>query len=161
MQILEDTAADARAPGLAGSARFTYGWLARWIIANTEPPSRHRCKAPQAFVPKTGQPAGAVLAGFCQLQQQLSRQLQGTAGLDLSCIKARAPWNRRSSATAFMASAAGAPSRELSADLPPEENSSDGAERACTLLYNAPSWRGRGTTLQQFLDHSCICPVET
>ena len=45
MQILEDTAADARAPGLAGSARFTYGWLARWIIANTEPPSRHRCKA--------------------------------------------------------------------------------------------------------------------
>ena len=92
MQILEDTAADARAPRLAGSARFTYGWLARWIIANTEPPSRHRCKAPQAFVPKTGQPAGAVLAGFCQLQQQLSRHLQGTAGLDLSRIKARAPW---------------------------------------------------------------------
>jgi hypothetical protein len=77
VQMLESTLTDARARGRVGHGPVGYGWLGKWIIAHTEPPSKHKYKAPRAFTPVCGQPITAVLPTFGHLQEQLSQQLEG------------------------------------------------------------------------------------
>ena len=89
--MLEATLADARVRGRLADGPFGYGWLGKWIIAHTEPPSKHKYKAPRAFTPACGQPITAVLPTFRDLQEQLSRQLEQASGLDLAYIKVPAP----------------------------------------------------------------------
>jgi hypothetical protein len=91
VQILETTLADARARGRVGRGPFGYGWLGQWIIARTEPPSKHKYRAPRAFTPANGQPITAVLPTFQHLQEQLARQLEQASGLDLAHIRVPAP----------------------------------------------------------------------
>jgi hypothetical protein len=91
VHLLETTLADARGRGRLADGPFGYGWLGKWIIAHTEPPSKHKFKAPRAFAPAYGQPITAVLPTFRQLQDQLSVQLQQASGLDLARIKVPAP----------------------------------------------------------------------
>jgi hypothetical protein len=91
VQMLESTLTDARARGRVGHGPVGYGWLGKWIIAHTEPPSKHKYKAPRAFTPVCGQPITAVLPTFGHLQEQLSLQLRQASGLDLAHIKVPAP----------------------------------------------------------------------
>jgi len=91
VHLLETTLADARARDRLAGGPFGYGWLGKWIIAHTEPPSKHKYKAPRAFTPAYGQPIAAVLPTFRHLQDQLSRQLEQASGLDLAHIKVPAP----------------------------------------------------------------------
>jgi len=91
VRMLETALADARARGQVADGPFGYGWLGKWIIAHTEPPSKHKYKAPRAFTPACGQPITAVLPTFRDLQEQLSRQLEQASGLDLAYIKVPAP----------------------------------------------------------------------
>ncbi len=91
VHTLETTLADARARGRVGHGPFGYGWLGKWIMAHTEPPSKHKYRAPRAFTPAHGQPITAVLPTFRHLQEQLSRQLEQASGLDLSHIRVPAP----------------------------------------------------------------------
>jgi hypothetical protein len=91
VHILERSLADARARGRVANGPFGYGWLGKRILAHTEPPSRHKYKAPRAFTPAYGQPITAVLPTFRHLQEQLSRQLQQASGLDLAHIRVPAP----------------------------------------------------------------------
>ncbi|MGO4885567.1 MAG: DinB family protein [Bryobacteraceae bacterium] len=91
VHMLEATLADARARGRVANGPFGYGWLGKWVLARTEPPSRHKYKAPRAFTPAQGQPITAVLPAFRHLQEQLSRQLEQASGLDLAHIRVPAP----------------------------------------------------------------------
>jgi len=91
VHMLEPALAEARARGRLAEGPFGYGWLGKWIIAHTEPPSKHKYKAPRAFTPAYGQPITAVLPTFRHLQEQLSRQLEQASGLDLARIKLPAP----------------------------------------------------------------------
>jgi hypothetical protein len=91
VRMLEAALADARARGRVADGPFGYGWLGKWIMAHTEPPSKHKYKAPRAFAPAYGQPITAVLPTFRHLQEQLSRQLEQASGLDLAHIKVPAP----------------------------------------------------------------------
>lgn len=68
-----------------------HGWLARWILENTEPPPKRKSKASRSFTPASGQPITAVLPTFLHLQEQLALQLEQANGLDLARIKAPAP----------------------------------------------------------------------
>ena len=89
--LLEKALADARARGLEGQAPLGYGWLGKWILANTEPPPKRKSKAPRAFTPAYGQPITAVLPTFLHLQEQLALQLEQASGLDLARVKVPAP----------------------------------------------------------------------
>jgi hypothetical protein len=91
VHLLEMTLADARGRGRLGDGPFGYGWLGKWIISHTEPPSKHKFKAPRAFAPANGQPITAVLPTFRHLQEQFSQQLQQASGLDLARIRVPAP----------------------------------------------------------------------
>jgi hypothetical protein len=91
VHLLEATLAEARRRGRLADGPFGYGWLGKLILAHTEPPSRHKFKAPRAFVPAYGQPITAVLPTFRHLQEQLSRQVEQASGLDLAHIKVPAP----------------------------------------------------------------------
>ena len=91
VSLLEEALAEAHARGLVAQGPFKYGWLGKWILAHTEPPSMHKYKAPLAFTPVSGQPKNSVLPAFRLLQQQLALQLEKANGLDLEHIKVRAP----------------------------------------------------------------------
>jgi hypothetical protein len=91
VRMLETALADARARGRVADGPFGYGWLGKWIMAHTEPPSKHKYKAPRRFTPAYGQPITAVLPTFRHLQDQLSLQLEQASGLDLAHIKVPAP----------------------------------------------------------------------
>jgi hypothetical protein len=88
---LETALADARARGHVAEGPFGYGWLGKWIIAHTEPPSKHKYRAPRSLTPAYGQPIAAVLPTFRHLQERLSRQLEQASGLDLAHIRVPAP----------------------------------------------------------------------
>jgi hypothetical protein len=60
--------------GLVGQGPFGYGWLGKWILANTEPPPKRKFKAPRSFTPPYDQPITAVLPTFLHLQGQLALQ---------------------------------------------------------------------------------------
>jgi hypothetical protein len=91
VHVLEKTLADSRASGLAGQGPFKHGWLANWILANTEPPPKRKFKAARSFTPAYGQPLTAVMPTFLHLQGQLALQLEQAAGLDLARVKAPVP----------------------------------------------------------------------
>jgi hypothetical protein len=91
VRMLETALADARARRRVADGPFGYGWLGKWIMAHTEPPSKHKYKAPRRFIPAYGQPITAVLPTFRHLQDQLSLQLEQASGLDLAHIKVPAP----------------------------------------------------------------------
>ena len=91
VHVLETTLAEAQARGLVGQGPFGFGWLGKWILANTEPPPRRKGKAPRSFTPAYGQPITAVLPTFLHLQEQLALQLEQANGLDLARVKAPVP----------------------------------------------------------------------
>jgi hypothetical protein len=91
VHTLETALSDARTQGLVAPGPFKHGWLGKWIIANTEPPAKHKYRAPRGFTPAHGQPITAVLPTFRHLQEQLSLQLEQASGLDLAHIRVPAP----------------------------------------------------------------------
>jgi DinB superfamily len=91
VHLLEKTLVEARAHALLAPGPFTYGWLGKWILANTEPPPKRKSKAPRAFTPAYGQPITAVLPTFLHLQGQLALQLEQANGLDLARVKVPVP----------------------------------------------------------------------
>lgn len=91
VHALEKTLAGARARGLLGQGPFGYGWLGKWILANTEPPPKRKFKAGRSFRPADGQPITAVMPTFLHLQGQLALQLEQANGLDLAQVKAPVP----------------------------------------------------------------------
>ena len=91
VHVLEKTLAEARTRGLVGPGPFGYGWLGKWILANTEPPPKRKFKAPRSFTPAYGQPITAVMPTFLHLQGQLALQLEQANGLDLARVKVPAP----------------------------------------------------------------------
>lgn len=91
VHLLEQALAEALARGLMGPGPFRYGWLGKWLLANTEPPPKRKGKAPRSFTPAYGQPITAVLPTFLHLQGQLALQLAQANGLDLARVKVPAP----------------------------------------------------------------------
>lgn len=70
---------------------FGYGWFGKWILNSTEPPPKRTSKAPRSFTPPYGQPLTAVMPTFFHLQDQLGRQVEQSAGLNLVRVKVPAP----------------------------------------------------------------------
>lgn len=91
VHVLEKTLAEARARGLVGQGPFGYGWLGKWLLANTEPPPKRKFKAPRSFTPTDDQPITAVLPTFLHLQEQLALRIEQANGLDLARVKVPAP----------------------------------------------------------------------
>jgi hypothetical protein len=91
VHTLEEILAEARARGQVRQGPFGYGWLGKWILANTEPPPKRKYKAPRRFTPAYGQPITAVLPTFRHLQEQLALRLEEANGLDLARVKMPAP----------------------------------------------------------------------
>ena len=51
VHLIEKAVADARARGLEGQSPVGYGWLGKWILANTEPPPKRKSKSARATTP--------------------------------------------------------------------------------------------------------------
>ena len=91
VHLLETALANARAQGRLGQDPVVYSWLGRWILARTEPPAKHRYRAPRALTPAHGQSITVVLPAFRHLQEKLGEQLEQSRGLDLAHISVPAP----------------------------------------------------------------------
>lgn len=91
VRVLEPVLEEAAARGTRGQGSFRHGLLSRWILDNTEPPPRQKFKAPRSFKPAWGQPINAVLPTFLHLQDQLTRLIEQSNGLDLLRVKVPAP----------------------------------------------------------------------
>jgi hypothetical protein len=89
--LLEEIVADSHARGLLGTGPFAYGWLGKWMLANTEPPPKRKFKAPRSFMPVDDQPITAVMPTFLHLQDQMALRLEQANGLDLARIKVPTP----------------------------------------------------------------------
>ncbi len=91
VHILEPVLTEARAHGPRSQGPFAFSGLGKRILARTEPPAKHKSKAPRTFTPADGQPITAVLPTFHHLQGQLALQLEQASGLDLARIKVPTP----------------------------------------------------------------------
>jgi hypothetical protein len=87
LRILETVLEEAKARGFVARGAVAYGFLGKWILANTEPPPKRRYKSPRGFTPSYGQPITAVLPTFLHLQDQLMLQIEQSNGLDLGRVK--------------------------------------------------------------------------
>jgi len=91
VHLIEKAVTDARARGLEGQSPAGYGWLGKWILANTEPPPKRKSRSARATTPAYGQPLTAVMPTFLHLQDQLAMQVESAAGLDWARVKVPAP----------------------------------------------------------------------
>lgn len=94
VRLIEQAIEKGRARGLTGAGPFTYGWLERTILRQTEPPARRRFRAPRRFRPVHGQPLTAILPTFLHLQGQFARLASQADGLDLARVKVATPMTR-------------------------------------------------------------------
>lgn len=78
---------EQKGKGRPGAASSGHGWFGKWILRHTEPPSKHTYRAPRSLTPAYGQPVTAVMPTFLHLQDQLMRQIEQAASLDLPRIK--------------------------------------------------------------------------
>jgi len=92
--LLENIIRDARTRGITGKGPFRYGFMARTILKQTEPPVRRKFSAPQRFRANHGQPLTAILPTFLHLQSQFIRVVEQSEGLDLARIKVPTPITR-------------------------------------------------------------------
>ena len=91
VRIIETALEEAKARRSVARGIVAHGFLGKWILANTEPPPKRRCRSPRGFTPSYGQPITAVLPTFLHLQDQLTLQIEQSNGLDLGRIKVPAP----------------------------------------------------------------------
>ncbi|MGA2136795.1 MAG: DinB family protein [Bryobacteraceae bacterium] len=92
VHLLEPTIAEAKARGRTGGGPFGYGWLGKWILANTEPPPKRKSNAGNfSATPAPDQPITAVLPTLLHQQDQMMRTIEAADGLDLTRVKVPVP----------------------------------------------------------------------
>ncbi|MBC8646740.1 MAG: DinB family protein [Thermoanaerobaculia bacterium] len=88
--------AEARAAG--GERRWPYraGWIAGLYIRSVEPPVRRlRFRSPEAFRPKPEAELFDAVPRFLRLQEDLSRRVEESEGVDVSRVRMSSPVVRR------------------------------------------------------------------
>jgi hypothetical protein len=91
VRIIETALEEAKARRFVARGVVVHGFLAKWILANTEPPPKRHYRSPRGFTPSYGQPITAVLPTFLHLQDQLTLEIEQANGMDLARIKVQAP----------------------------------------------------------------------
>jgi len=91
VHAIEKALDEVKSRGLTGQGPFGYGFLGKWLLANTEPPPKRTFRAPRSFTPAYGQPLTAVMPTFFHLQDQLMLQVEQSNGLHLEKVKVPAP----------------------------------------------------------------------
>jgi hypothetical protein len=94
LPMLDTAIATAKQWGVYGAGPFHYGWLARLIVRQTEPPPRRRMKSPAAFQPgrrESRRKRSEIEAGFRGYQVQFVDRLRQANGVDLVKAKVRSP----------------------------------------------------------------------
>jgi hypothetical protein len=84
---LDDTIRRAREKGWRKPGPFEYGAVGRWVVAELEPPPRHRMRTPRLFKPQPVQPLAHVRDDFLTLQGELEQRIHAANGLDLRRAK--------------------------------------------------------------------------
>ena len=77
----------AREKGWRKPGPFEYGALGNWVIAELEPPPRHRLRAPKMLKPQPVQPLEQVRDAFLALQGELEQRVHAANGIDLRRAK--------------------------------------------------------------------------
>jgi len=86
--------ADARARELRGRGPFRYGWFAKWLVRDMEPPARRRYRTVNRLVPGSDGRTDAVHQEFVALREALARRVRDADGLDLKRAKVQSPVTR-------------------------------------------------------------------
>jgi hypothetical protein len=95
LPAVDQTIARARARQETGAGPFRYGWFSRMIIGSMEPPPRFRMRSPKLFrTPAAEYEAGALLARFVAVREQLADRVRAADGLDLARAIVTSPANR-------------------------------------------------------------------
>jgi hypothetical protein len=77
----------AREKGWRKAGPFEYGAIGNWVIAELEPPPRHRMRAPRMFKPQPVQPLAHVRDAFLELQGEFEQRVHAANGIDLRRAK--------------------------------------------------------------------------
>jgi DinB family protein len=84
-----------RSRGLVGAGPVHYGWLARWLIRDMEPPPKRRMRSPRVLrTAMAERDARTLLAEFVEVRDQLARRVRDADGLDLRRVKVTSPASR-------------------------------------------------------------------
>jgi hypothetical protein len=94
IKLLDSAIQSAKTKGITGTGPFQYGFLARTILRQTEPPVRRKFSSPRRFQAVHGQPVTAILPTFLHLQSQFIRMVEQSEGLDLARVKVATPITR-------------------------------------------------------------------
>jgi hypothetical protein len=95
--------------GLYAEGPFRYGWVDRFLVHASQPPSRWHVPSPAAFLPVPGESRDEILTAFDAAQAQFADRLRRAHGLDLVRIRVTSPvtrWRRFSLGAAFAVLAA-------------------------------------------------------
>lgn len=77
----------AREKGWRKPGPFEYGAIGNWVVAELEPPPRHRMRAPKMFKPQPVQPLEHVRDAFLELQGEFEQRVHSANGIDLRRAK--------------------------------------------------------------------------
>jgi hypothetical protein len=105
LPALDRAIADARARGLTAPGPFRYGWVARLIVREMEPPVKRRMKTVPIFMPGDPPARDAALAELLRTHADLAERVRRADGLDLKRAKVTSPASRffRMSLGAYLA----------------------------------------------------------
>ena len=79
----DDAIQQARDKGWRSPGPFEYGAIGNWVVAEMEPPPRHRLRAPRMFKPQPVQPLEHVRDAFLALQGEYEQRIHAANGIDL------------------------------------------------------------------------------
>ncbi len=85
---------DARARGLTAPGPFRYGWIARWLVRDMEPPVKRRMKTFPIFMPGEPPTRDAGLAELLRTRAELAERVRRADGLDLKRARVTSPASR-------------------------------------------------------------------
>jgi hypothetical protein len=91
IKVVETAIDSAKARGVTGAGPFRYGPIERFLLRETEPPVKHKARAPKRFRPLHGQPVTGILPSFLHLQSQFVLLIGRAEGLNLARIKVPTP----------------------------------------------------------------------
>ena len=91
LPIIRAAVEKAKSAGLTGEGPFEYGFIARKILAMTEPPITRKFKAPRVYIPRAHADMAQTLAEFRRVSAEMRSLMRSANGLDLKRVKTSLP----------------------------------------------------------------------
>ncbi|MEZ5402545.1 MAG: DinB family protein [Bryobacteraceae bacterium] len=83
--------AEARQRGILGGGPYSYGFLSRWFLRQTEPPVKRRFSAPKPFQPGPKRPIVEIRNEWVRLHDELDEIFRSASGVDLARMRITSP----------------------------------------------------------------------